>query len=389
MANIPQRRAKGSGSVRERPTGSGRWQIRFKGSPGPDGFPTVQTETFKGSRRQADRRLRELVTMVESGNYAEKSQETVSEFLDRWLTTYVASNTAPSTQRGYEAVARRYINPTFGATPIQSLQPHQIQAMYAALLARGLSATTVLHTHRVLREALQHAIKWSLLTRNPADATDPPRPERHEMKMWDVATIRQFLDASSDNSYGAVYHLAVLTGMRRSELLGLQWKDIDMDNANLHVQRSLQRINGRGLVVSQTKTQKSRRAIALGTSTVDVLRGVRKKQLERRLSAGPVWNDQDFVFTQANGRPLHPDKVSNEFHRIVEGSKLPHLTLHGLRHAHATLMLAKGVHPKVVSERLGHSNVSITLDVYSHLLPGLQEAAAQAVDDTLSAGVPG
>ena len=116
---------------------------------------------------------------------------------------------------------------------------------------------------------------------------------------------------------------------------------------------------------------------------------VRKKQLERRLSAGPVWNDQDFVFTQANGRPLHPDKVSNEFHRIVEGSKLPHLTLHGLRHAHATLMLAKGVHPKVVSERLGHSNVSITLDVYSHLLPGLQEAAAQAVDDTLSAGVPG
>ena len=177
--------------------------------------------------------------------------------------------------------------------------------------------------------------------------------------------------------------------MRRSELLGLQWKDIDMDNANLHVQRSLQRINGRGLVVSQTKTQKSRRAIALGTSTVDVLRGVRKKQLERRLSAGPVWNDQDFVFTQANGRPLHPDKVSNEFHRIVEGSKLPHLTLHGLRHAHATLMLAKGVHPKVVSERLGHSNVSITLDVYSHLLPGLQEAAAQAVDDTLSAGAPG
>ena len=190
MANRPQRRAKGSGSVRERPTGSGRWQIRFKGSPGPDGIPTVQTETFKGSRRQADRRLRELVTMVESGNYAEKSQETVAEFLDRWLTTYVASNTAPSTQRGYEAVARRYINPTFGATPIQSLQPHQIQAMYAALLARGLSATTVLHTHRVLREALQHAIKWSLLTRNPADATDPPRPERHEMKMWDVATIR-------------------------------------------------------------------------------------------------------------------------------------------------------------------------------------------------------
>ena len=168
MANIPQRRAKGSGSVRERPTGSGRWQIRFKGSPGPDGFPTVQTETFKGSRRQADRRLRELVTMVESGNYAEKSQATVSEFLDRWLGTYVASNTAPSTQRGYEAVARRYIKPALGATPLQRLQPHQIQAMYTALLDQGLSATTILHTHRVLREALQHSIKWGEMKDLPA-----------------------------------------------------------------------------------------------------------------------------------------------------------------------------------------------------------------------------
>jgi len=159
-----------------------------------------------------------------------------------------------------------------------------------------------------------------------------------------------------------------------------------MDNANLHVQRSLQRINGRGLVVSQTKTQKSRRAISLGSSTVELLMSVKMKQLERRLSAGPVWNDQDFVFTQADGKPLHPDKVSNEFHRIVMENDLPHLTLHGFRHAHATLMLSAGVHPKVVSERLGHSNVSITLDVYSHLLPGLQEAAAQAVDDALPVG---
>ena len=162
-----------------------------------------------------------------------------------------------------------------------------------------------------------------------------------------------------------------------------------MDNAALHVQRSLQRINGRGLVVSQTKTQKSRRAIALGSSTVDLLRSVKTKQLERRLSAGPVWHDQDFVFTQADGKPLHPDKVCNEFHKIVVENNLPHLTLHGFRHAHATLILSAGVHPKVVSERLGHSNVSITLDVYSHLLPGLQDAAAQAVDDALSAGAPG
>jgi integrase len=209
------------------------------------------------------------------------------------------------------------------------------------------------------------------------------------MKMWDVDTIHRFLDLASANPYGDIYHLAVLTGMRRSELLGLQWKDLDMENAVIHIQRSLQRINGRGLVVRQTKTQKSRRAIALGSSTVDLFKTVKKKQLERRLSAGPVWNDQDFVFTQADGKPLHPDKVSNEFHKIVEANDLPHMTLQGFRHAHATLMLSAGVHPKVVSERLGHSNVSITLDIYSHLLPGLQDAAAQAVDDALSAGLSG
>jgi integrase len=208
------------------------------------------------------------------------------------------------------------------------------------------------------------------------------------MKMWDVETINRFLEAAAGHKYRDIYHLAVLTGMRRSELLGLQWKDIDMEHAALRVQRTLQRMNRKGLVVSQPKTQKSRRAIALDTSAMDLIREIRTGQLEMRLAAGPVWNDQDFVFTQAEGKPLHPDKVSNEFRQIVATAGLPHLTLHGLRHAHATLMLSAGVNPKIVSERLGHSNISITLDTYSHLLPGMQEAAAQAVGDRLAAGGP-
>ena len=384
MINRPQRRARGAGSVRR--TKSGSWEIRYE-VPVQNGNDRRQAyETIRGSRRDAERILRERLGAVDSGSHIERTTETVSDFLDRWLQTYVATNTAPSTQRGYEAVIRRYIKPAFGVTPLQGLQPNQIQAMYATLLAQGLSATTALHTHRVLKGALQHAIKWGVLNHNPANATDPPRPTRQEMRMWDVRTIHQFFDASAGNPYKNIYHLAILTGMRRSELLGLQWKDIDWNNATLHVQRSLQRINGRGLVVSQPKTKKSRRAIDLGSSSVDLLKNVKTKQLERRLSTGPVWNDQDFVFTQMDGKPLHPDKVSNEFRRIVKKNNLPHLTLHGLRHAHATLMLSAGANPKIVSERLGHSNVSITLDLYSHLLPGLQKAAAQAVEDILAAG---
>lgn len=173
--------------------------------------------------------------------------------------------------------------------------------------------------------------------------------------------------------------------MRRSELLGLQWKDVELGDGRLRVQRTLQRMNGKGLVVSEPKTQKSRRAIPLGRSAAELIRKIRTRQLEIRLATGPLWNDQDFVFTQPDGKPLHPDKVSNEFRQIVVTAGLPHLTFHGLRHAHATLMLSAGTHPKVVSERLGHSNISITLDTYSHLLPGLQEAAAQAVEDRLAA----
>ena len=384
MSTRPLRRAKGGDSVRQRTKGS--WEVRFWGPADADGQRQRIYETVRGSRRDAERVMRERLGTVESGSFVEKSKETVAEFMRRWLETYAASNTTPRTQQGYRGTISRYIAPAIGGIPLQGLRPQHIQKMYADMLERGLSARTVLHTHRVLREALGHAMKWGILIRNPADATTPPRPQRQEIAMWDDQTISRFLETAEDSPYRAFYHLAVLTGMRRSELCGLKWESIDLARGKALVVRTLQRIYGKGLVEGQPKTARSRRPIALSANAICLLQQIRKRQLEQRLAGGPAWQDSGYVFTHPSGTPIDPDTLTHDFQAIVRQAGLPHLTLHGLRHAHATMLLTSGIHPKVVSERLGHSNIAITMDVYSHVLPDMQEAAAQAVDERLATG---
>jgi integrase len=247
-----------------------------------------------------------------------------------------------------------------------------------------------LHAHRVvLREALGHAVKREQLARNPADATTPPRPQRKTIEMWDVDTINGFLDAASDSPYRGYYDLAVLTGMRGSELCGLKWENVDLTAGKLMVVSTLQRIYGKGLLEGQPKTAKSRRSLALSARALAGLKRIRRQQAEQKLAAGSAWKGTGFVFTQPDGKPIDPDALTHDFQDIVRKAELPHLTLHGLRHAHATLLLTRGIHPKVVSERLGHSTISITMGTYSHVLPGLQEEAAQVLDARLAIGKEG
>ena len=380
MSTTHIRRTRGAGSIRQRTEGS--WQVRYDGPPDESGKPTKVSETVRGSRRDAERVLRERLGAVERGELVEKSDETVAGFLRRWLETY-ASNLEPRTQQGYRGNIERYVVPQVGGVKLQGLRPHHIQQVYACMLGRGLSHRTVVHAHRVLREALGHAVKWGVLTRNPADATTPPRAKKPQMDMWDVPTIHSFQRASEVSRYRDFYHLAILTGMRRSELCGLKWDNVDLTRARLMVVQKLVRVYGTGLVEGHPKTESSRRSIALSKDAVELLRKIRKQQIEERLAAGPVWQDAGFVFTRPDGRPIDPDAPTHDFTAIVKRLDLPHLTLQGLRHAHATLLLTAGIHPKVVSERLGHSNIAITMDTYSHVMPGLQEAAARAIDERL------
>lgn len=370
-----------NGSIRQRSKGT--WQLRYEAPPDGTGRRRFLSETVKGNKKDAERFLRERLASIENGGYVARDRETVAQFMERWLETYVATNTTLRTQEGYRGNIDRYIVPAIGGITLQNLTGRHIQDIYAGMLKKGLSARTALHVHRVLREALGHAIKWGVLTRNVADAATPPRPESKQSDMWDAETINRFLETATASRFRDLYQLAVLTGMRRSELAGLKWESVDLVNGKLSVVRTLLRISGHGLVEGVPKTARSRRSIALWQGSIDVLHAIRGRQMENQLTAGDLWQQTGYVFTQVDGTPVDPEAISKDFCEIVRQSGLPHLTLHGLRHAHATLALSAGINPKVVSERLGHSSIAVTMDIYSHVLPGMQEAAAQAVEELL------
>jgi integrase len=310
-------------------------------------------------------------------------RETVKAFLDKWLETYAATNTTLRTRVGYQGYIQRYIIPSIGHVELQKLTPRQIQNVYAGMLEKGLSNTTVAQLHRILHKAFATAVKWGLLARNPVDATTAPRLERKQMDMWDLDTIDRFLEVACESRFCELYQLAILTGLRWSELCGLKWENVDLVAHRLSLVETLQRIKGYGLVEGRPKTARSRRSIALSPQAVDVLHANRGRQIEQQLEAGSLWQNTGYVFTKADGSPVAPDMISKDFCALVRKAGLPHLTFHGLRHAHATLFLVAGVNPKVVSERLGHSNIAITMDIYSHVIPGLQEEAALLLDQRL------
>lgn len=376
--------ARREGSITQRSKGS--WQIRYYGPLDANGKQKRLTETVRGLKSEAEKVLRDRQAAIENGGYVPRDKETTSQFLNHWLDTYATSNVTLRTLAGYRGYVKRYIDPTIGAVPVQALTARHIQGVYSDMLARGLSNTTVVQLHRIIREALSHGVKWGVLVRNVADATSPPKVQRQQADMWDLDTVCRFLDEVQGSRFGDLYYLAVLTGLRRSELCGLHWEYVDLAQGTLSVVKTLQRITGHGLIEGQPKTQKSRRSIALDSEAVDLLLAIRNKQLAQQLEAGPIWRDLGCVFAELDGRPVIPDKVTQDFARVIRRLGLPHITFHGLRHAHATLMLTEGVHLKVVSERLGHSNIAITADVYSHVLPGLQEEAARALGQRLRNG---
>jgi integrase len=280
-----------------------------------------------------------------------------------------------------------HIIPALGTVPLQRLTAAQLNALYADLLAKGrrdgkggLSARTVAYVHATVRKALAEGVRWQLLTRNVADQATPPRQQASDtLRTWSADELRAFLaHVESDRLYGA-YVLAGTTGLRRGEVLGLRWRDLDINAGRLAVTQTLISVNYE-VSFSTPKTARGRRSVALDLTTIAALRTHRARLLEERLSLGlGSPKDDDLVFTAFDGKPLHPGQFSDRFDRLVRAAGVPRINFHGLRHTHATLALQAGVHPKVVSERLGHATVSITLDTYSHAIPAMQEEAAEKV----------
>ena len=378
------------GSIRKRSNGS--WTVIVDLGPDPaTGRRRQRWEAVRGTKRDAEARLVAILNERQGGIEVQPGKETVGQYLDRWLRDYVAQNTAPKTEQTYREVVRSHLVPAFGALRLTGLRPTHIQAFYTAAQRSvrvdgrgGLSARSVLRYHQILHAALHQAVRWQLISSNPADAVEPPRADRREVSGLSPAQVHALFAAADGTSIGSFVRLAVLTGCRRGELLGLRWSDVDLDRAVLHIQQTAQRITGSGIVFRQPKTRLSRRAIALSPEAVRVLREHRRAQLEERLRAGSAYVDAGLVFASGlGGTPVEAGTIRRLWTRVVAEAGIGQVRLHDLRHAHASLLLRQGVHPKVVSERLGHASVNITLDTYSHVLPGLQSAAALALDAAL------
>jgi integrase len=223
------------------------------------------------------------------------------------------------------------------------------------------------------------------LVRNPTDAVTPPKVEKRELQTWDPDIFHTFMEHAKDSQFRDLYYFAVLTGLRRSELCGLKWKDVDLGTKKMRVVRTLQRIKGQGLVEGLPKTQRSRRTIELSRGATELLNRVRVAQMERKLAYGEAWRGQGHVFNGVDGAPISGERPSRDFAAIVRSASLPHLTLHGLRHTAAALLIAGGVHARAIADILGHSSIATTMDVYGHLMKGVQGEAVSIIDDSLAA----
>jgi integrase len=343
-----------------------------------------QWVSVKGTKKDAEKRLSELLSQMDNGIYIKPGKSTLAEFLTLWLRDYAKPNLSPRGFERYESIVRVHLTPSLGSIPLIKLRPEHLQNYYTAKLNSGLSARTVRYHHVVLHIALKTAVKWGLLSRNVADAVDPPRTRNTEMNTWDEDDIIHFLNAAKDTPYYALFHTALFTGMRRSELLALRWQDIDFMYSHISVSRSLHHLNDGSYIFTQPKSAKSQRIISLSPSAIIALKEHREKQKIEKMIQGISLSDDDLVFSHPDGKPLRPNTVSRAWAILAARAGLRVIRLHDARHSHASLMLKQGTHPKIVQERLGHSTISITLDTYSHVAPGLQEAAANRFDEAIT-----
>ena len=377
---MAERRAYGSGRIVER--SPGYWQVTVELGRDPVTRRRRRRRfAVRGSRRAAQRALTEAMAARDRGIDLNPSGVLLGDYLDRWLEEHARLRVKGSTFARYRQLARR-IKPFLGDFALRDLRPPHIQRAYAALLGEGLTARTVLHHHRLLKQALNQAVRWGLLASNPADAVTPPRVERREMRTLTAEDVALVEGAATDDEFRRLIRVAVTTGLRLGELLGLQWKDIDFEGGRMLIQRTAS-YQDRETTLGPVKTGRSHRPVALSEGTLAVLREHRASQRAHRLELGPAYRDFDLVFPAADGSVQPPYRISGRFKDLVARVSLEGVRFHDLRHTMATLALGAGVHVKVISERLGHSTTQITLDTYSHVSPDLQREAAEVLDGAL------
>lgn len=371
------------GHITQRAKNKGTWSIKIALGKDNSGKYRYKWHTVQGSKRDAQKRLSELLHQLDTGTYIQPGKSTLAEYLGRWLADYAKPNLSPRGYERYESIARMRLIPWLGNIPLSQLRPEHIQRLYNAMLKEGLSARTIRYHHVVLHKALQTAIKWGLLGRNVTDSVDIPQASSKAVQTWDENELGIFLDAAKDTAYYALFYTALFTGMRRSELLALRWQDIDLIMGQVSVSRGLHRLRDGSSIFTKPKSAKSYRTIALSPSAVLTLKEHWEAQVAQAAMLGLSISNESLVFSTYDGKPLRPNTISRAWSNLAAKAGIRVIRFHDARHTHASLLLKQGIHPKVVQERLGHSTISTTLDIYSHVTPGLQEAAAKRFDDVM------
>jgi integrase len=366
-----------SGHIRR--SGKVSWELKFN----VDGKP--QYRSFKGNKRAAVAELTRLTASAINGTYVDGNKFTVAEFLDRWMRDWAEVHNSPKTQQNNAQLIKAYITPHIGTVPLQKLKPLHLSELYAELLREGgsdgskLSATTVGNVHRVLKNALRHAVRWGLILKTPAADISPPRNDADEIEVLSENEAKALLKRLRGSSLYVVAVLGLATGMRRGEICALRWGDVDLVGGIIKVERSLEQSKSGGLRIKPPKTRTSRRTISIPTTVVEELRKHRLAQQEHWLAIGLGKLTADTTVTAtAFGQMRSPDSLSRDWCALKVG------TLHSLRHAHASQLIAAGMDVVAVSKRLGHANPTVTLRIYAHLYAPTDGQAAEIVGQSFS-----
>jgi integrase len=371
---MARKNANGEGTIVRR--SDGRWTAAAT-------LPNGKRKWLYGkSRTDVAQRLARIRGDRDKGLVIPGEKQTVAVYLRSWL-EIVRPTVRESAWIRYEQLLRVHAIPDIGRISLARLTPQHVQQLYADRLATGRSPTTINHLHGVLHHALEDAVRMNLVPRNVSSLTKPPRVATHEMKVYSPEEVDTLLAVAKGHRLEAMFALAVSTGMREGEIIALKWPDVDLAKGALRVRRGRQRTL-KGYIDGNPKTDSGRRTIRLTRTATDALRSHRTRQLQERLRLGEAWEDRDLVFPSEVGRSLDGPNVLKTYYRVIKKAGLPRIRFHDLRHTAATLLLLQGVPAKVVSEMLGHANIAITLDLYSHVTPDMQEQAAAAMEDILT-----
>lgn len=357
--------------------GTNRWLVRVFIGTTPDGKRNYSAETIRGTRKDAERALTRKLAELDAGTFVEPAKQTLRQHLASWLETAAKPKVSARTLMDYTSSLQRYVFPSLGNRRLDRVTPQDIQALYASLQERGLEANTIRLVHAPLKQALKRAVAWGLLARNPAEYVSPPRLTRKERVTLTPEQTNRFLVVARADEWYALWCVLLLGGLRPSEAFALKWEDLE--GSKLRVQRALKKVGRSQYEPGEPKSASGRQTVDLPPTAVAALAEHRHRQAEAILAAGPTYARRGFIFANAAGQPLDITKVRKRWKALLSAAGLPDLRLYDSRHTHATVLFREGTAAKLVQERLGHASITLTLDTYTHVIPGMGEAVADTL----------